>query len=312
MGDRLNRRVVILCKTEGTYGVDSSPAATDAILIEDPVLRPIGEKLERRALRDTLSLRQHIIGIKHVELTFTTELKGQGAGATPPETDPLWLASSMVKAIDASNNTVTYTPDSSAVPSSCTIYVNMDGIQHKMLGCRTSWEIDMQAGQYGKINWTVWGLYVSPTDVVLPSPSGLDATIPPMIKAASFAMGGFSAVAQQFQINYNNTLVLAPSLNASEAVKSIRISERSPNGSFNPEAELEADEVFWADWEAATKHSFSITIGSSAGNQVVITGYAVYDAVEYGDRDGIMIYDIPFSMPSNTDAGDDEVQIVFQ
>ena len=312
MGDRLSRKVVCLVKKEVTYGVDPTPVGSDAVLLEDPTIRAVGEKLERRSLRDTLSMIQHVIGIKHWELTFTVELKGSGAGATPPEIGPLIQCCNFSETIDSSNNKVTYDLQSITNGASCTLYFYQDGLLHKFTGCRGSLEVNAEAGEYGKITFTIWGVYNSPTDAAAPTPT-FDTTLVQMIKSTGFTWGGFAAsVTRTLQFNLNNDLVLVRDLRAAEALKSIKITGRSPSGSFDPEAELEATEPFFADWEAGTVHSWTIQIGAAAGNTVTITGNGEYESVDPGDRDGILIYEIPFAMPSTTfNTTDDEVKFEF-
>lgn len=307
---RLTRRQTIAVKTEVIYGTDPIPAATDIITIEAPKIKVNGDALEREALNDTLSRRGHVIGMKDIELEFVTELKGSGIAGTPPEVGPLLKAASMTEAINISAGTVTYTLNSLVNPSSVTVYFNADGVLHKITGARTSWKYNWEAGKEGKINWKIRGLYNAPIDSVLVPDGSVDTILPPICQACNQVIGGYSPTAEKIEIDVDNNLVRSVSLNAAQAIKEIRISARNPKGSFNPEAVLEAEETFWADWEAATKQSFSIRCGSVSGNTVTMTGYLQKTGMDYGDRDGIMTYEIPFGCPYNT-TGNDELVIVY-
>jgi hypothetical protein len=100
-------------------------------------------------------------------------------------------------------------------------------------------------------------------------------------------------------------------MNQAEGYGEIQITDRDPNGSFNPEAVLLATEDFWADWEDATEKSISLQIGATAGNICTITNaQAVYRELGYGDREGIKTHEIPFTA-AGTVAGEDEISIAY-
>jgi len=87
------------------------------------------------------------------------------------------------------------------------------------------------------------------------------------------------------------------------------ISGRSPQGSFDPEAVVEATHAFWNEWELATAVALNIgPLGASAGNIVQIAAPKVqYREISYGDRNGQLTYQIPIALAMN--AGDDELTI---
>ena len=177
----LTRKSVVLAKIEGTYGLDPTPTGpNDSILVSNPEVRVDGELLTRDFVRESLSPIGHVIGKRKVTISFETELKGSGAAGTAPETSPLYQSCGMDEAIVASTS-VTYSPESdSAQIKSCTMYVYFDGTMHEINGCRGSFNLNLEAGMFGKIQWNFEGKYVRPVDVALPSTT-FDATLPEII-----------------------------------------------------------------------------------------------------------------------------------
>jgi len=74
----LKTRSVITAKIEATYNVDPTPAAGDAILVEDPT-PPSSEGLrmiERPAVRSNSSPLQPVYGGRMATVSFNVEVKG--------------------------------------------------------------------------------------------------------------------------------------------------------------------------------------------------------------------------------------------
>lgn len=305
----LTRRTVILAKIETTYGTDPTPTATaDAVLVSNPQVRVIGERLERDFVRSSLSPLEHVIGMKEVEVTFSTELKGSGTAGTASEVSPLWRACGMAETIVASPAKVTYDPVSTAFES-CTIYVYRDGMIYKINGCRGTVELVAETGKFGLLNWNFKGLYQIPVDGAIVSGT-FDTTKPPSVVNIGFTMHTYAAIIRSLQIALNNTVSRRESANAVEGVVGFEITARGSNGSVDPETVIEATHAFWTKWKDGTAAAIVATIGATAGNKIQLDAPKVqYNELGWGNRDGVMIYDIPLSLAQN--AGDDEVKITY-
>lgn len=97
MAYKLNRRKLVLCKTETEYGVDPTPTeSANAVLVEmSPSIKLEGEKVERAPVRDHLSPLGHVIASKAFSFDMTVEGKGGGMDSTTlraPEYESLLLA----------------------------------------------------------------------------------------------------------------------------------------------------------------------------------------------------------------------------
>ena len=307
----LKQRSIILVKEEATEGVDSSPtAAAHSLLAYDVQVNPISERLSRDPVRETLSPASILIGSRHYEVTFQTEAYHSGTADVASRLGALFKACGMSETVTALSD-VTYKPLSSGFKSA-TIYVYRDGLLHKILGCRGTFELILQAGHPARINWRFLGKYQEPVDAGLVTPTlEANALIPPKALAANLTFNAITTfVVQQLQIVLGNTLAVRPDINDATGVAGVSITNRAGTGSFNPEAVVNATYNFWQDWINSTLRQISAQVGSVAGNTLLVTCPKVaLDQIKEAERDGVLVFEVPFSLAFN--AGDDEVSLKF-
>lgn len=310
----LTRRQTILAKIESTYGTNPTPVDTDAIEVSNVQWKNNAEVLERDILKDTMSKDKHVMGMIDAEVSFDVEIKGSGSAGTAPQIGKLLRACGLSETVDAGVS-VTYAPESDeSNHASVTIYVYKDGTLRKLTGARGDLSIDIQAGRYGKASFTFKGMWNSVTDASIVTPDAPDEAISPaIVESSSFSWGGYAPVASAVSFALQNVLSRRESVNsANKGVHSIRIADRSPVGSFNADAVVEATHPFWSDFENATARAITITLGSSAGNICTIAGpQCALESIEDGDDEGVMLYSLGFKLYKNASAGDDELTIAF-
>ena len=305
----LTRKAVILAKIQPTPGVDAVPtAAADSVLCSVPQVTPEGEKIIRDFVRSSLSPMGHVIGIKSVNLKFDVELKGSGTAGTAPEIGPLLRACGLDETIVESTS-VEYTPISEGFEM-VTIYFYRDGLLHKLLDARGTFSLDLSVGQYGVLAFDFTGIYATPTDV--PLVDGVyNNTQPPLFLAAGLSLGGYTPIFSKLQLALNNQVVKRLDANSAAGLVGLEIIGRTPGGSLDPEAVLVATKDFWSAWENGTKETLTCVAGSAAGNKCTVAALKIqYDSLAYGDRDGIVTYDLPFTCCLTT--GDDELSLKFE
>ena len=89
----LSRKRLILTKIEATYGTDSSPAGTDAVLVRNLEITPIeAETVSRDLIRPYLGNSTQILSQTRVVITFEVELAGSGTAGTASRVDSLLRA----------------------------------------------------------------------------------------------------------------------------------------------------------------------------------------------------------------------------
>lgn len=309
----LTRKTVILAKIEAEYGTDPVPtAAANAILVKDVSLRPIGPAVTRDFYRSVLSPLEFVRGIKGYELSFVTELKGTGTiGALPSFgwEGPLARACGMAESVDAGVK-IEWDPVSTGFES-CTIYVYMDGIFHKLTGCRGSFVIRGTVGEYMEIAWTFQGLWNAPADAS-PSAQTFSSVTPPRLLSATLTLNSVSLTATAVEIALNNAMGRRLDMNDANGLEEVLVTGREPGGSLDPETVLEATNPLWAIWTAATAYALNIgVIGSVSGNRVQITApkLQIDEGLAYGDREGLLAYEMPFKLAQSS--GDDELKVTF-
>lgn len=304
----LQAKHLILAKIESVYGTDPVPVpGTDALLVSGLSVAPKLEPNERNPSSASLSPwapAKPSSGL--LEVKFSVEMKGSGVATTPPEVDPLLRACTRSRTINASD--VTYALISSAFES-VTIYAYKDGLLHKVPGCMGEVEEVYEAGKIAMYNFTFVGLYQTPTDAAIPAGAVYDTTVPPIVQSIALTIGGYSAVFARLQISQGNAVSKRTDGNANYGVAGVTISGRKPVGSIDPEAVTRATHDFWLNMENATPLALAATIGSSAGNRIVIASRVVYDPFAWGEREGQRIYQVPLRLVRN--AGDDEHSQMF-
>lgn len=303
----ITKRSAVLAKIEGTYGVDSSPATGDGILVEELSPSQTTEYIERNPVKGTYGSLPGLIGRNIGTLSFQCELKGSGTAGTAPEYGVLLRSCGMGETIVV-DTSVTYAPVSTGFES-CTIYAYMDGKLRKYTGCRGTYSIDMSVGQRAMITFTMTGAYTEEDDTLV-DPT-IDSTTPVKLTSAAFSFGSYSAVVSSVSIDAGMEVITPDNINSSSGYGEVSIVNRAMTGSCDPEQTLVATRDWQTLFLAGTESALAIlACNGSAGNICNITAPAcVATDLQDGDRDGIMTYDLPFSMNDNT--GDDEISIAF-
>lgn len=306
----LSSRYVALAKVESTYNTDPTPTASDdAILVENlQIGRPV-EIVERNEDigNNSLSPFRPIVGRYYGQVSFDVELKGSGAAGTAPDLGVLLLACGFDETVVASTS-VTYAPVSTSMDS-ITLYLYRDGVRHRFTGCRGNVAFRFPAGGKPIAAFTFSGHYVTPDDQSVPTPT-LDSTVPAAVRNTSFSVGSYSAVISSLDVDMGNSVNANDDINGADGYGVMTITGRSAQGSIDPEATLVATRDWFGVWVGGTAEALTITIGSTAGNILTVTAPAlVHREISDGDRNGILTYDIPFTLARSS--GDDEISLAF-
>ncbi len=306
----IRERQIILAKPETTYGVDSVPTASaNAILAELADVQIIGRPLERNNVKPYFGKLATVNVGDALRLDFLTELKGSGAVGTAPEIGALFRGCGFTESITPVTK-VDYDPNSNTDTSeSLTIYFYLDGLLHKMLGCRGTFSLDVKAGEYGKVKWTFTGLYAKPTDQAIVTGT-YNPTVPPRFLSAAFAIDAYAAIIATLSINCGNIIAKKTDANQATGIREYFIKGREVTGSIDPEAVFIATKDFYTMWEQSSRVTFTATLGQVAGNKCIITGPKVsLGDMKYGDREGILTLQQTLNFTPN--AGNDEVKFSF-
>lgn len=306
----ISKKTLILAKAETTYGTDAEPsAAANTIMASDIEITFGNEMKERYPGNSDISRFAEVEGKEFMEISFSTEIKGSGTAGTAPKHGCLFKACGMGETV-VSSTSVTYAPVSSSW-GSCTIYLYVDGIRYDVTGCVGDFEVDLTAGEFGKINWTFKGKYEIPTDQSFPSPS-FESTIPPVCKGTTTTFGDYTPIIEKLLIKMNNNVAERPDFNESSGIQGFQVTERNPEGSMTLEAVVRSTENadFFSYYDARTSKELSAALGATAGNICTITAPKCYlRGPELGDREGVRTFELPFQLAR--DSGNDELVIAY-
>ena len=305
----LTRKRTILAKIETTYGTDPTPTgAANAILVRNLNITPLNaELLNRDLVRPYLGASEQLLASAYVGIDFEVEMAGAGAAGTAPAYGSLLKACGMTETLVALA-TATYTPVSSSF-SSVTIYYNVDGVLHKLTGCRGNVEIDIKARQIPVFKFTFTGLYNAPTDTVLPTVSYTAFQTPLAANSdnsSGFSLFSYSGALESLSLNFNNGVQYRSLIGAEDVL----MTDRQLSGQVVFEAPTIAAKDFFSLALGTTLGALDITHGTTAGNKVQISSSRVnVTNPTYQDQNGIQMLQVPMRLIPST-AGNDEISIV--
>lgn len=304
---RLWRRKAILIKSEVTYGTDSIPTGiANAIEVRNFSFTPMkNTAVEQVVERAYMGNGQEIVTGTQVQLNFDVAVTGSGAPGVAPAFSPLHLASGFSQTIAAAAS-VTYNLISAAF-GSATIYVNIDGVLHKMLGCRGDRDVKLTGGSVPVYSYKFTGLYGGIADAALPAMTMTSWQQPVAVNNVNtslFSVDGVSMGMYDLTITGGSTISHRADLVGTEDVL---ITDRKMTGSLVIQAPTtQAEKDFWAGAKSALIVPITVTHGTIAGNRVKFDLKAQLKDPTYVDKNGITAMQFSLRMVP-TGAGNDEL-----
>jgi hypothetical protein len=308
----LSRRQLLLAELEVTYGTDPTPlVGSNAILVRNIEVTPLeADTVSRELIRPYLGQSEQLLTQTRVLVNFEVELAGSGTAGTAPAYGPLLRACSFTETVSAGVS-VTYEPNSDAAPKSVTIYFNNDGVLHKATGCRGTFSLNCAVGEIPTIAFEFTGIYNTPTDVALGSPTYANQADPAVFKQGNttgFEVFSYAGCLQSFTMELANELVYRELVGCT---KQVLITNRAPAGEVMIEAVSIATKNFFSEATGNSTGNLTFQHGQTAGNIVTFTaGQIDLGNPSYSDEDGIQMLTLPY-IATPTDSGNDEMEIVF-
>lgn len=305
---RIFRKQVLLGKIESAYGTDSVPVAnTNAIMLTETTFTPIeGEEVERDYYLPWLG-HQGVIPVGlYARLEFSIDMAGSGAKGTAPAYGPLLRACGLAQTIVA-DTSVTYTPVAAGFEA-LSLYFNMDGVRHVLLGARGTFTIEPSPLRIPRFRFTMTGLLGAITDVALPTP-----TLTPWNKAkpvskalTTMTLHGNEQVAESFSLDLGAQV--EPRMLIGE--ESIQIVDRKTRGSAVVEATPLSVKNWFSIYQAETLAGLSFVHGTADGYIVEVAASNVQiGRPTYGQTQQIVNTTLPLMfVPSGS--GNDDFSII--
>lgn len=305
----LTRKAQLLIRQEAVEGTfEAGIAAADGgILVYKPKFTPDAKIYERDPARATLSTLAPLVGGVKGTLTFQTELKGSGTAGTPPKWGIAMKAAGFAETVVALTS-VAYAPASSGV-NSCSLELIMDGVAHKMSGCRATVKLAAQFGQPAMLEYSFDGVYVGTVDLADVAGIVYDTTTPPIFMGANIlTYDGINPVFTKLDMDMANKLALRENANSAGGYLSCLITSRKPTFSIDPEMVNVATYDYFSKMTSGAQVAIAASLGATAGNKVAIAvPKATATKIAPADRNGI--YTIGLSGEMNMNTGDDELTI---
>lgn len=190
---------------------------------------------------------------------------------------------------------------------SVTMYLNVDGVNHKLTGARGTVSAMMKVKDIPVLKFSMTGIYNTVADAAAPVPTYTAFQTPltvSNVNTTPFSLHGFAAVMSDLQIDVTNSVVHRTLVGGSE---SVLITDREPQGSVSIEATTVAAKNWWATTKDATLGALDVTHGLTDGNKFRIGSARMQlTRPQYQDMDGIAMLQMGANfVPSS--AGNDEL-----
>lgn len=297
----------ILVKIEGTYATDPVPTGeANAILAEDVTFTPMeGEWIKRNVDSRYFGAKPGLGAAFRSMLTLSIPLVGSGTAGTAPAWGPLLRACNVAQTVTAGVK-VEYTPITDG-PESVTVYFDVDGTKHVMLGTRGNCVIKLGANGIPMLTFTVTSLFTVPSEAAKPTPNYSQFQAPQVGSKANtptFTIGGAAMVLRELELDLGRDvqprmLIGQEEILIVDAEETLKVQVNAvPVNVYNP----------FTMAQAGTLQAIALAHGTVNGRRVALDfGQAQQQLPTYQEQQGILEWPLTFSpLPS---AGNDQWKI---
>ena len=208
--------------------------------------------------------------------------------------------------IDLTPERVDYDPVS-ASEESVTIYFNVDGTRHALLGARGNVTLSFPPNDIPRYQFAFTGLWADPSETAAPTPDFSSFLTPLAVSktnTSAFTLHGFSAVLEELSLNLGNVIEHRDRVNSEAVLRT----DRQGDGQVSFEAPPVSTKNFFTIAKANTLGALQVIHGTATGNIVQIDApKAQILEPGYGDSQGLTL--IQANLLTAPDAGDDDIKI---
>ena len=308
---KLHRKRSILAKAESSYGSDPTPTGSaNYVQVIDLNIEPIvSDEVSRDLIRPYMGNYEVIPANTRVNVTFDVEMSGSGSAGTAPKYGAILKACGLSETV-VSSTSVTYAPVTT--PSdSVTLFVNYDGIRHKVTGARGTFSLNCEVNNIPRISFSLTGIFNAPNDTALPTVTVSNQASPLIFKNGStsnFAIFGFAAALQSWNLDFNNEVIYRELVGGT---KEVLITDRRPSGTAVIESPALSAHNFFTDYTGTSTGTNTWLHGTVAGNKVTVScPQTDLGQPTYEESDGITMLSLPF-MATPTALANNEFSLVY-
>ncbi|SFD83347.1 phage tail tube protein [Massilia yuzhufengensis] len=277
---RLIKNTVVTAKAETVTGQDAAPTgAANAVLISDVSITPLeAQNISRPLIRGYFGGSEQLVGPANVKLSYTVELAGSGTAGTAPSWGQLLLGCAVAEGTLASPARVEYVPMSTGLKS-LTQYYYDDGVVHKLLGSMGNCTLSAKVGDRPvlRFEWTGLDGGVAAVSNAVPvytpwkKPVAMTkANVIDITFGATYAAGALTGgelhSSTGLELNFGNVVNFTPML----STETVDISDRESTATLELELTAEQEVAFMAKVKANETQSLGFTIGTAAGNKIIV------------------------------------------
>ncbi len=303
------RNKLLLLKTETTYGTDAAPAAGNVIRAQNVSLTPLeADEVKRENVMPYLGAQDMFLAGKHVSLEFEVEMAGSGTAGTAPAYAAALLACGMAETV-SEGVSVEYNPVSEDF-SSATIYLHIDKVLHKTVGCLGNMSFKLNAKNIPILSFKFLGLFVPVVAGTTSNPDFSAFKNPVVLSKDTVPVAtlhGYTPKFESLEIDLGQKNEMRSLCNDDY----VNIGDREASGTFKFDEPEIGDKDFYAIATAHTRDALAVTIGTVAGNIVEITAPAVQiGKLSKDESSGVSSLSCPLIL--HPDEGNDELILTFK
>ena len=302
------KKTAVFAKKETTYGTAVALVGADVIRTHAAKLtafqaNEIKRDLDGQGFGSTGTIHSGA----HVMLEFDVELAGSGAAGTRPEYGDLFLACAMSETIVAATS-VTYAPASNSTDS-LTMYCEIDGQRHALIGARGTWQLKADSQGIPYLHFQFTGMWVDPLTTAALVPDFTGYTTPRPIAfdyTPEISLQGLLSVYKSFGFDMGNQVEFFD--NPGE--QSVEITDRKCSGNVSLLAPTLTTKNYFTTAKADTTGVLTMVHGMTAGNIITLNApYAQILSPNYGDDKGRATIDAKLDIQRNVT--DDEMTLAY-
>lgn len=319
----LTARTQIALAVEANAGTAETLVAGDVLLpTEIPEWEPDVVVTPRSAMTSSLSPRGSVVGSRSAKVRFKMFMRGTSVAPVQDTTFPDFRTPMLgcgVKDTVTTGETF-FDPDTDLVEDEAaggflTVGLMRDGKQYLIHGAQGNCVMTFTVGQPVLLEFEFTGVYNPPTDVALFSGVTYPTVIEPAFTQAALSVLGHTAARiSSLTLDMGNEVIMVSDPNDLTGFVRAQIVRRTPIGSFDAEEVLAATNDWFAEWISGASGSITTGVfpsGGTAENTFSLTVPASkYTKVGLADRDGMANAPIDYEAQANSDAGDDEWQLL--
>jgi hypothetical protein len=303
---RYVRKQAILAKMETTYGENSSPAAANAMLMTNVAWEPQAEEVNRDLLKAFMGHQGIQLTGYHSTLSGEIELAGAGNPGDMPAYAPLLRMCGFAATVTA-NEKVVFLPVSSAFESG-TIFFNLDGVTHVMVGVRGNVMLSLKNKAIPKFRFEFKGLSAAMIFGVAPPAATYANFIDPVPVSPEYttaSLFGYQGGVESIDINAGAQIEPRIIINS----RSIQYVDRQATGSIVLDAPDAGDVDFFGKAIRHETDTLALTHGIEDGNIIEVDAPVVQLKLpKYGESQKIVTNSIDLIFKP-TSAGNNELKI---